>query len=494
MSNHKAFIKRIGLAIYPFFMLILLSAKAQLPAPNAYEATLNLHFSKVNGLLSGTRSQGIPHFDQYIGNLNDVTELIFSEDEARFELLQKNEKKRLRVLDDTDIKSPYIGFFEAEIKLQWAFTRLKFGEQWNGVWALRSAYKTIRRNIKAYPDFKLNYKTLGLLHVIFGAVPDRHQWVLNILGLKGDTEKGLEELYLLMEEETVFQREVRVITALVESYLMENHEKATALITDQGTPLTHVESYALALVSMKSHKSEDARLLLQKSLGALDNSLAKPLFHYLLAETEFQKGTYQRAYDHYLAFSRSFPGKNNQKDALFKAALCQLMMDDEMGYQDMLEAAKAIEDTESETDKNAQNMMDNEPLPDLSLLKIRYAIDGGYFDRADSLFNSIDIEQYRVYEQFELIYRKARLHHLKADRQEAIRLYRQVVEKEKLNPETYFVPNSFLQLGYLQAELGNTPMARMYFEKVLKFRNHPYKNSLDSKAKIALKRLENQGD
>ena len=32
-------------------------------------------------------------------------------------------------------------------------------------------------------------------------------------------------------------------------------------------------------------------------------------------------------------------------------------------------------------------------------------------------------------------------------------------------------------------------MARMYFERVLTFRRHPYKNSLDSKAKIALKGL-----
>ncbi|MCE7990627.1 MAG: tetratricopeptide repeat protein [Roseivirga sp.] len=485
-------IKRIGLLIYPFFVLITTSLNGQSPLPQAYQRILNLDFNTSAEI--GNIDSDIPNFDLYLENLRDVTSLIFSEDEEQFDILRKNEKARLRELKELDSPSPYNDFFRAEIKIQWAFIKLKFGEQWNGVWALRSAYKIINDNIENYPDFDLNYKALGLLHVIFGAVPDRYQWVLGIFGLEGDTKAGLAELYELMNHPSVFRKEIMVISALIESYLMENHEGAVKLIKAENKDITHLERYALALVLMKSHQSANAATLLQNSLHSLKSPEATPLFTYLLAETQFQEGNYTEAIKNYDFFLRNFRGINQLKDASFKAGLCALFMGDQRQSGIYFAEARQRSETDAEVDKNAQKLLDTKPFPDPVLLQIRFSIDGGFYQLADSLLSSVSVNSFEPYQQFELIYRKARLNHLQGNYEQAIDYYRQVISKEEKVPENYFVPNSFLQLGYLQQDLGNTDMALMYFEKVLTFRKHPYKNSLDSKAKIALKGLRKSGD
>lgn len=477
--------------IYPFFVLFLTSVNGQSSLPTEYERILNLDFGSTAQLNAATT---IPNFDLYLENLKEVTSLIFSEDRESFELLRKNEKIRLRTLKDLETASPYNDFIRAEIKIQWAFIKLKFGEQWNGVWALRSAYKIITENIEAYPEFQLNYKTLGLLHVIFGAVPDRYQWVLGIFGLEGDTREGLNELYGLMDDRSVFHKEIVVISALIESYLMENHQAATLLIEADSNNITHLERYALGLVLMKSHQSAKAGQLLEASLTSLDDSEARPLFTYLLAETQFQAGNYQEALKNYDFFLRSFKGINQLKDASFKAGLCAMFIGDQRQSGLYFAEARQRDKTDAEVDKNAQKLLDTKPFPDPVMLQIRFSIDGGFYTLADSLLNAINIDDFEPYQQFELIYRQARLNHLQGRYDKAIGYYRQVISKEEKIPENYFVPNSFLQLGYLQQSLGNKDMARMYFERVLTFRRHPYKNSLDSKAKIALKGLNTSDD
>lgn len=479
--------KWIGLLIYPFFILATASSSGQSTTPTVYSEILNLQFRKLE-INEAELPSNIPNLSLYLENLSEISRLIFTENEQLFDSLKKNENTRLKQLKDQETPSPWTDFFRAEIKIQWAFTKLKFGEQWSAVWSLRSAYRIIQDNIEAYPAFRLNYKSLGLLHVIFGAVPDNRQWVLGLLGLEGDTEKGLEELRTLLNDDTLFEKEVRLITALIQSYLLEDHEAALNTLGSGATSLTHSENYVSALIHMKSHQSARAGTLLESSISQLSNSSAQPLFLYLLAETQLQAGKYDQALVNYELFLTQFKGVNHRKDATFKLGLCWLFQGDPEQAEKFFTQASSLKLTEAETDKNAHKLL-KEGLPDPKLLQLRYAIDGGFYELADSLLKSIQLTDLKPYEQFELIYRKARLSHLRKDHVQAMRLYREVITKEEEIPETYFVPNSFLQLGYLQLELGNEEMARMYFEKVLTFRRHPYKNSLESKAKIALKGL-----
>jgi tetratricopeptide (TPR) repeat protein len=112
---------------------------------------------------------------------------------------------------------------------------------------------------------------------------------------------------------------------------------------------------------------------------------------------------------------------------------------------------------------------------------------------ANSLIEQIESSPLRPGEQLELAYRKARNAHLSGQLKEASGYYEQVINNNQKLTATYFVPNSFLQIAYIKLTQRDTSEAIIYFNKVLEFKRHPYKNSLDSKAKIALETINFAG-
>ena len=74
---------------------------------------------------------------------------------------------------------------------------------------------------------------------------------------------------------------------------------------------------------------------------------------------------------------------------------------------------------------------------------------------------------------------------------QAIGLYKNTI-LESGDKGWYFAPNSALQLGYYYETGDNLQKAKEYFELALSYKNHPYKNSIDNKAKAALARLKDK--
>ena len=113
-----------------------------------------------------------------------------------------------------------------------------------------------------------------------------------------------------------------------------------------------------------------------------------------------------------------------------------------------------------------------------------------FFEKANELIVFQETRDLPPYYALELIYRKARMAHLQNKNNEAISLYEQVIQQSGTISETYYAPNSFLQIGYLYKENNRIEEAMDYFSRVLNFKNHPYKKSLDNKARLALASLE----
>ena len=244
-----------------------------------------------------------------------------------------------------------------------------------------------------------------------------------------------------------------------------------------------LSNYFQGIILSKSHQAAKARALwTQKKLNV-------PFANYLIAETYFQEGNYVEAIKYYDQFIRGFEGITYEKDALLKMGLSNMLLGDQNEYSKFIEKAKNSLADKSEIDKNAKKIIDQLPNLNLDLLKLRFAIDGGFETQANQLIVLLKNTNLIELEKVELVYREARLAHILAKSDQAIEKYLTVVNQAELIQESYFAPNSYLQLGYLQQELGNIAMAKMYFEKVLSFKKHPYKESLDSKAKVALSLL-----
>ncbi|WP_339700960.1 tetratricopeptide repeat protein [uncultured Roseivirga sp.] len=488
-------LKWVGVFVYPFLVLFLPhTAQSQTSDFDAiYKTTLDLDFKKSSSLLKQFPEVEIPFGHLYIANLNDVLELIFSENEDRYNLLKQNEDTRLDLISDSEDDSSYKDFVKGEIKLQWAFVKLKFGHTLSGVWSLRNAYKTVQDNIEKNPDFKLHYKTMGLLQVIFGAVPDNQQWILNVLGLEGDVQNGLAHLKSLSKESTPFSIEARLISSMIESYLLEEHNRALeGLNSNTSNHISMAEVYITSLILMKSHNAQAASQMLKEAIERPEPSPL--LFEYLLAEALFQGGNYNEAKTHYLVYINRFEGRNQLKDSRMKVAMCEYFLGKNISFKNYWEEAKQTKGATSEADKNADAILEAKSFPNFRLLQIRYAIDGGYYKLASRTINKIDTGKLKFDEVHELTYRKARLAHLTNSYDQALMLYNEVISNTEALSDSYFAPNSYLQMGYIKMEENDNEQAKLYFNKVLEFRKHPYKNSLDSKAKIALAAIDALND
>ncbi|WP_286746834.1 MULTISPECIES: tetratricopeptide repeat protein [Roseivirga] len=479
----KEYSKWIGLLAYPFFLCLVLNSQGQ--SARTLDL-LNLALQPGEAPQKARTNTDLQEI--YTQNLHDFVYLIFHESDSAYEALKPLEDQRLKAISKASDQSAWKGFVEAELKLQWGFLKLKYGDEWGAFWAIRSANKSIERNLKAHPDFQLNHRTRGLLQILFGVTPENYRWVFNLFGMRGTVNDGLNQLKQVPNTHSMQSLESAIILGMVYSHLLENFSMAPSFIANHKWSNTPLASYFQGIIMAKSHRAEEARQLFYQVRSKV------PFAAYLLGETYFQQGKYTEAIDHFSSFIQSFKGASYQKDALLKMGLSAKFMNRPSEFNHYIRQAKEKGSSGTEIDKNAEKILENLGQTHWPMLQLRFAIDGGFYEFSQSLIESIEREPLTELLQVELTYRKARMAHLQNRSKTAIELYRAVIDKAEMIEESYYAPNAFLQLGYLQQQQGQNTMAKMYFERVLSFKKHPYKSSLDSKASLALSQLSPSND
>ena len=173
-----------------------------------------------------------------------------------------------------------------------------------------------------------------------------------------------------------------------------------------------------------------------------------------------------------------------------KLGLCYWLNGNTNDAAEIFKQAKSRGKEASEADKYAARSLAETELPHINLTKARYAIDGGYYEQAQQILESLepqDIPTKR--DQVEYFYRKARLSHKLNDVDTAKSFYLRSIELSG-DEEWYYAPNACLQLGYIFWSENDNTLARSYFNKAMSYNKHEYKNSIDSKAKSAIAQIK----
>ncbi len=222
----------MAIIFHPFFkygILLSFQVNAQFNFTKEHEAVYNefLNLRVNNGqvaiqhLLKEDPKNGITI---YLANYGDVIKLFLTEDEKLYKFLAKNEDIRLKKIQALDKKSPYYLFTQAEIKLHWAFVKLKMSDEISAMMNIRSAYKLLEENIKLYPDFIPNKKTMGLLNILIGSIPSNYSWVLTLVGMEGNIDDGIKQLSEVCKSNTPFVFEAQFIKTVVQNYIIHGNK------------------------------------------------------------------------------------------------------------------------------------------------------------------------------------------------------------------------------------------------------------------------------
>jgi tetratricopeptide (TPR) repeat protein len=429
----------------------------------------------------------------YMANYGDVIRLLVSEDPSLYENLLDNEDTRIEKLSDLKEESPWYLFTQAEVRLQWAFVKLKFGDEGSAFLDIKEAYNLLEKNKILYPDFIPNKKSLGLLNILIGSVPEKYSWIVSLIGMNGTVPEGMKMLDEVIAGSSTYRLEAGILKTVAESYILSKDEKDLSMISSLNieNPDNLLIAFLSSSIYLKNADDEGALKILQ-NLTSSPDFIYIPFTEVMKGDIYLHKADYSTARSFFQKFLKNYKGSNFIKDSYYKIFLCYYLGGQTELAKPYIE--KILENGEelSDADKNAEKFAKKKEFPNKILMKARLYSDGGYYKEALDLLKEFQTDKNpKPGELIEYNYRQARIYHNMKATEKAVPLYLRTIKlsNECKDEKFYFAPNSALNLGYIYRKSGNYDLARKYFTMALFYKNYEYKNSIDNKAKAALEDL-----
>lgn len=464
----------------------------------AYSEIISLKFDEGREILEKEKiinpKNNIPY---YLENYIDFLKLFLSEDKNDFEKLKQNKYSRINRLEKGDKNSPYYKFCLAEVSLQWAFLKVKYKNYISAGIEINHSYNLLNQNKKKFSDFILNNKSLGLLHVVFGSIPDNYKWLTDFIGFKGTIDKGVSELesILYAENQKIFEPECLFYLSLINLNIKSNKKETLKFYNlfsspeyDKYLKTNLLLIYSKTIIALHTGKNEEA----------LKTLLARPTdkkyfnFYYLDYLTGIAKLNKLdiSAEKYFLKYIKNYKGNNYKQAAYEKIAWCYLIKGDIKNFYKNIDNIKSIENTDIGADKQAVYETKNRAVPNIYLLKARLLFDGGYYKKAINILNN-DAVLKTFNDTLEYTYRTGRIYDESGEKDKAIFFYETTIKKG-FESKKYFAANSALKLGIIYENQSNISLAKKYYNKCLMCKNTEYRNSIRQKAKARLQLIENK--
>jgi tetratricopeptide (TPR) repeat protein len=454
-----------------------------------YKLVLNLEMQQAQAELAKLKPGNELH-RLYVQSLLETADILITEDDKRFEKINASFKERIERFSQVPETAETL-FLKAELSLQRGFNLLNLGQELNAVLAIRQAYQATQECIKKYPNFIPIKKTHGVIQVMVGSIPDKYQWFMSLLGMRGSVKVGQKQLEDLRLSKSSLSLEATILFFSIKGFINQQFGDAAKGFQEclKDDPDNRLLLFLGVNMLMKDSKSEEA-LKLIRALDARPHGLQMAYVEYLRAEALLERGDYSLAIAAYQKFLKEYKSQSYRKDSYFKIALCYFLLNDMPKAKENFEIAKRTGKETADPDKYAAAMLQEDTFPNQKILKARFYTDGGYYSEAREILKSIapaDLPTPKDLTEF--YYRKGRLAHKTEDLSSAKVFYQQTIDMSGAQP-WYFAPNAALQLGYISQAQGDLASAKKYFEKALSYKRYEYKNGIDTKAKSALEQLK----
>ncbi len=461
---------------------------------SAYKSAIALRLNEASDILKNVEKNEPNNLMRlHIENYVDFFTVFINEDKKEFDRLEKNRKKRIKLIEKKgDRKSPYYRFILAEIDLQWAVARSKFEQFFKASSEAFNAYKLLEQNQKRFPDFIENKKSLSAIHTLVETIPGIFKF---LFGIQGSIKQGTQEIEEVIEymesNEFLYKEEAAAIYAYIMHYQNNKKEEAWRYINSgvMDPSTSPLSSFVMASMALKNGKNEEVLSVLKKRPRGPEYHK----FHYL-EFLEGRAGLYKldpNSKNLIESFTQNFNGRHFVKEAYQKLAWYELIMNEDIAaYKNYMKQVQNKGRSLVDEDKQALKEAEEKVIPHPILLRARILYDGGYYQKAFNLLvkKSYVLESSKDSE-LEYNYRLARVTHALKNYFDALEHYSVAIEKGKKD-KSYMACNAALQMGLIYESQGRDSEAKKYFNTCLEISPREYKNSLHQKAKSGLSRLK----
>jgi len=422
--------------------------------------------------------------------------LFITEDPLLYKQEQSNWDNVVNRAKSMDCGDGWYRFVLSDMYLHKALVHFKFDEQFSGGFDVQSAYKYVKTNHTLYPNFLPDNKNFGFLSCVFSTVPSQFQWVTKLIGLDGNMKEGIKsvELYLNTpqsgKEHVGLKRETAFIYAMIQHHLNKQTELSWNIVepyTRQYKTNT-MEAYMRATIAGHTGRNDEMIDIL-KHKPPYNAQYAFYYLDYMLGLAKLRRLD-PDADVYFKIFTIKYKGKHYMKSAYRYLAWVSIINNDLATAKTYYSLATKHGIDIIEEDKYADKEAKEQIMWPSALLKARLLFDGRYYAQSLKVLQAIDAKVLNNTRfKLDYSYRKARVYHETKAYNEAITLYKEVIQKGQ-NTSYYYAAFSALQLGYIYDLLKQSKTAVSYYKMALDDfpDNKEYESSIEQKTKAALKK------
>jgi hypothetical protein len=431
-----------------------------------------------------------------LDNYMDFLQIVLFENESLFDQKEDYKKDRLDLWKTGPKDNPWFLSGQAQIKLQWAFSRVLFDEYFTAATEINSAYHMLEKNAKHYPDFLADNMGIGILHTMIDLVPEQYQWAMKLFGFYGTIEQGMEEINdQILKSNYTFRYEALFYFTFLKLNLQRDTQRFEELLNYYEKPefkavieRSPLLSFGKAVLFSR-YNNDVAIAHLKADYGLYQKSeFYYPVF--LLGEALLYRMD-KECIKHIEDYINNYQGKNFKKTALQRLAWWHYVHDEQDNYLQLM----------NRIDKEGANLLDSDKsalkesklasegiLPNKTLLKARLFFDGHYFSLALDEIKSLDLSELDKEEKLEYYYRKGRIYHEMGQMERAVSAY-QTATEEGAKSQRYFAAKAALKTGEIKEQKGAISEAQEAYKMCLELDFTEYRKGIRAKAKAGLQRL-----
>jgi tetratricopeptide (TPR) repeat protein len=460
----------------------------------AYQYCMSMRFADAHAaLIQEIKANPYNLMITYVADYEDCITLLLNSDRAELESRKSQMERRLELLEKGDQSSPWYRLCKSGVYLHWAIIHMRFGEEIKAAIKFRKSFSLLQENEHLFPAFEYNQVFSGLREAVVGSLPGSYKWLASIFGMTGNVINGTNRLAGFVNkhnEHHPLYAETVLYHLFTRFYLGDEREKVWNFINSPQfqTQNNLLHTFVKSTIALDYGKSITALQTLQAASACSDNNKF-PVFDYLagvalLTNSDTACISYFRRY---LARNKS---TNYIKDCWQKMANAYYIADDMVNAAHCRKQITANGIARLDADRQAENFGESSAWPIKKLLEARLLSDGGNYNRALQLLNSIELAALvNPADRSEYLYRTGRVYEALGDSKKALESYQLAINTGSKRHEQY-ASRAALQMGRIYEYAGMRSKAMSRYKECMSMPGHDFQNSIDHQAKSGMNRIE----
>lgn len=193
-------------------------------------------------------------------------------------------------------------------------------------WDVRNCYNSLSEALKKNPQQYEAYLGMGIFNFLIGVLPKTSQVLMNMVGIEGNKERGIQQLHMAAEKAVYMRNDARFALGLLHVYYKGEYDKGLAYLKPllQRYPTNIPLLYALGNIEAQLKKMPTAIAYYKKVLS-LSNTHFRQFTVYSnfrLGEVLFRSNDFENSKRALQKFIKANTDQPYKATALFRLAEC----------------------------------------------------------------------------------------------------------------------------------------------------------------------------